>query len=134
MPEAAANGALLSVRDLHSWYGESHVLHGATFDVATGEVVTLLGRNGAGKTTALKSIMGILGERKGSVVFDGVETIRLPSNRIARMGLGRWVLAAARESRAANRVIDLARPIRLREILRSSRATLSLRILKDLTG
>src|SRR5215813_11460970 len=78
---------LLSVRDLHSWYGESHILHGAAFDVAAGEVVTLLGRNGAGKTTTLKSIMGIVGERKGSVVFDGVETIRLPSNRIARMGL-----------------------------------------------
>ena len=87
MAEAAANGALLSVRDLHSWYGESHILHGASFDVAKGEVVTLLGRNGAGKTTTLKSIMGMVGERKGSVVFDGTETIRLPSNRIARMGL-----------------------------------------------
>ncbi|HTS20704.1 MAG TPA: ABC transporter ATP-binding protein [Casimicrobiaceae bacterium] len=85
-PEAART-ALLSVRDLHSWYGESHILHGVTFDVAAGEVVTLLGRNGAGKTTTLKSIMGIVGERKGSVVFDGAETIRLPSNRIARMGL-----------------------------------------------
>ena len=78
---------LLAVRDLHSWYGESHILHGTAFDVAPGEVVTLLGRNGAGKTTTLKSIMGIVGERKGSVLFDGVETIRLPSNRIARMGL-----------------------------------------------
>jgi branched-chain amino acid transport system ATP-binding protein len=78
---------LLSVRDLHSWYGESHILHGTAFEVAAGEVVTLLGRNGAGKTTTLKSIMGIVGERKGSVLFDGVETIRLPSNRIARMGL-----------------------------------------------
>jgi len=87
MAEAAANGALLSVRDLHSWYGESHILHGASFDVAKGEVVTLLGRNGAGKTTTLKSIMGMVGERKGSIVFDGTETIRLPSNRIARMGL-----------------------------------------------
>jgi branched-chain amino acid transport system ATP-binding protein len=82
-----ARKALLSVRDLHSWYGESHILHGASFEVATGEVVTLLGRNGAGKTTTLKSIMGIVGERKGSVTFDGAETIRLPSNRIARMGL-----------------------------------------------
>src|SRR5205809_2118254 len=87
MPDAATRGALLSVRDLHSWYGESHILQGAAFDVAAGEVVTLLGRNGAGKTTTLKSIMGIVGERKGSVLFDGVETIRLPSNRIARMGI-----------------------------------------------
>jgi branched-chain amino acid transport system ATP-binding protein len=79
--------ALLSVRDLHSWYGESHILHGTSFDVAKGEVVTLLGRNGAGKTTTLKSIMGMVGERKGSVLLDGIETIRLPSNRIARMGL-----------------------------------------------
>ena len=80
-------GSLLSVRDLQSWYGESHILHGVTFDVAPGEVVTLLGRNGAGKTTTLKSIMGIVGQREGSVMFDGVETIGLPSNRIARMGL-----------------------------------------------
>jgi len=78
---------LLSVRDLQSWYGESHILHGVAFDVAPGEVVTLLGRNGAGKTTTLKSIMGIVGQRQGSVVFEGTETIRLPSNRIARLGL-----------------------------------------------
>src|SRR5438552_2300817 len=77
MPDAATRGALLSVRDLHSWYGESHILQGAAFDVAAGEVVTLLGRNGAGKTTTLKSIMGIVGQRKGSVLFDGAETIRL---------------------------------------------------------
>jgi branched-chain amino acid transport system ATP-binding protein len=78
---------LLSVRDLQSWYGESHILHGVAFDVAPGEVVTLLGRNGAGKTTTLKSIMGIVGQREGSVLFEGTETIRLPSNRIARLGL-----------------------------------------------
>jgi len=78
---------LLSVRDLQSWYGESHILHGVAFDVAPGEVVTLLGRNGAGKTTTLKSIMGIVGQRQGSVLFEGTETIRLPSNRIARLGL-----------------------------------------------
>jgi branched-chain amino acid transport system ATP-binding protein len=82
-----ARSPLLSVRDLHSWYGESHILHGAAFDVAAGEVVTLLGRNGAGKTTTLKSIMGIVGQREGSVLFEGTETIRLPSNRIARLGL-----------------------------------------------
>jgi branched-chain amino acid transport system ATP-binding protein len=87
MPDGAPAASLLSVRDLHAWYGESHILHGAAFDVAGGEVVTLLGRNGAGKTTTLKSIMGIVGQREGSVLFEGNETIRLPSNRIARMGL-----------------------------------------------
>jgi branched-chain amino acid transport system ATP-binding protein len=87
MPEEKPRSSLLSVRDLNAWYGESHILHGAAFDVADGEVVTLLGRNGAGKTTTLKSVMGIVAHREGSVVFDGAETIRLPSNRIARMGL-----------------------------------------------
>jgi branched-chain amino acid transport system ATP-binding protein len=85
MPEA--NGALLSVRDLHSWYGESHILHGASFDVTRGEVVTLLGRNGVGKTTTLKSIMGIVTQREGSIKLAGTEIIGLPSNRIARLGL-----------------------------------------------
>jgi branched-chain amino acid transport system ATP-binding protein len=80
-------GNLLSVRDLHGWYGESHVLHGIDFDVRAGEVVTLLGRNGAGKTTTLKAVMGILPKRKGSVVFDGRQTIGLPSRAIARAGI-----------------------------------------------
>src|ERR1044071_5056182 len=78
---------LLAVEGLHAWYGESHILHGATFDVRAGEVVTLLGRNGAGKTTTLKSIMGIVGERKGSVRFEGRELIGLASNAIARCGI-----------------------------------------------
>ncbi len=81
------DGAMLSVHDLHSWYGESHILHGASFDVARGEVVTLLGRNGAGKTTTLKSIMGMVTQRKGSVKFDSAETIGLASNLIARLGI-----------------------------------------------
>jgi branched-chain amino acid transport system ATP-binding protein len=81
------DGPMLGVRDLHSWYGESHILHGASFDVARGEVVTLLGRNGAGKTTTLKSIMGMVTQRKGSVQFDGAETIGLASNQIARLGI-----------------------------------------------
>jgi branched-chain amino acid transport system ATP-binding protein len=86
--EAQPAGApLLAVRDLNAWYGESHILHGVTFDVASGEVVTLLGRNGAGKTTTLKSIMGVVPRREGSVTFDGKETIRLASNRIAREGI-----------------------------------------------
>src|SRR5215210_3553153 len=85
---AAAAAPLLAVRGLQAWYGESHALHGITFDVTSGEVVTLLGRNGAGKTTTLKSIIGIMGKRRGSIVFDGVETIRLASRQIARLGIG----------------------------------------------
>src|ERR1700720_1565436 len=87
MLDGAPISSLLSVRDLHAWYGESHILHRAAFNVASGEVVTLLGRNGAGKRTTLKSIMGLVGQREGSIPFGGSETIRLPSNRIARMGL-----------------------------------------------
>ena len=82
MPEAQ-----LAVRDLHGWYGESHVLHGMTFDVNAGEVATLLGRNGAGKTTTMRAVMGILAKRRGSVHFEGLEMIRLKSDRIARQGL-----------------------------------------------
>ena len=79
--------AQLAVRDVHGWYGESHVLHGMSFDVNAGEVVTLLGRNGAGKTTTLKSIMGIVGQRTGSVRHEGRELIKLSSNAIARAGI-----------------------------------------------
>ena len=82
-----ADGALLKVRDLHAWYGESHILHGVDFEVRQGEVVTLLGRNGAGKTTTLKSIMGMVPRRQGSIRFEGVELAILPSNRIARLGI-----------------------------------------------
>jgi branched-chain amino acid transport system ATP-binding protein len=84
---AASPGALLSVRNLQGWYGESHVLHGIDFEVREGEVVTLLGRNGAGKTTTLLAIMGILAKRKGSITFDGRETISLPPRAIARAGI-----------------------------------------------
>ena len=77
----------LAVRDVHGWYGESHVLHGMTFDVNAGEVVTLLGRNGAGKTTTMRAIMGMLAQRKGSIAYEGRELIRLKSNRIARQGI-----------------------------------------------
>jgi branched-chain amino acid transport system ATP-binding protein len=82
-----AEAAMLAVSGLNAWYGESHILHGVDFEVRRGEVVTLLGRNGAGKTTTLKSIMGMVGRREGSVVFEGEETIRLASNRIARLGI-----------------------------------------------
>ena len=78
---------LLAVKDLHAWYGESHILHGVSFDVHQGEVVTLLGRNGAGKTTTMKSIMGIVGQRRGSVRFEGRELIGNASNEIARAGI-----------------------------------------------
>ncbi|MBV9259897.1 MAG: ABC transporter ATP-binding protein [Pseudolabrys sp.] len=79
--------ALLSVRDLQSWYGESHILHGVNFDVREGEVVTLLGRNGAGKTTTMKSIMGIVANRTGSIRYEDTETIGLPPEKIARLGI-----------------------------------------------
>ena len=84
---AEAGSPLLSVADLHAFYGESHVLHGMDFAVHAGEVVTLLGRNGAGKSTTLRAIIGILGQRRGSIRFDGHETIALASNRIARLGI-----------------------------------------------
>ncbi|HUH84656.1 MAG TPA: ABC transporter ATP-binding protein, partial [Stellaceae bacterium] len=88
MPEAATIAKeLLRVQDLHGWYGESHILHGMSFAVGEGEVVTLLGRNGVGKTTTLKAIQGILAQRRGSVVFAGRELTGLPSNSIARLGI-----------------------------------------------
>jgi branched-chain amino acid transport system ATP-binding protein len=82
-----ARTALLAVKDLQAWYGESHILHGVNFDVHEGEVVTLLGRNGAGKTTTLKSIMGMVGRRQGSVRFEGQELIDRSSDQIARAGI-----------------------------------------------
>ena len=78
----------LEVKDLHAWYGESHVLHGVNFHVDEGEVVTLLGRNGAGRTSTLRAIMGLTGSRKGSVKVHGTEAIALPTHRIARLGIG----------------------------------------------
>jgi branched-chain amino acid transport system ATP-binding protein len=78
----------LEVADLHGWYGESHVLHGMSFHVDEGEVVTLLGRNGAGRTSTMRAIMGLIGRRKGSIKVQGQETIGLATHRIARLGLG----------------------------------------------
>lgn len=83
----AATVPVLDVKGLQAWYGESHILHGMDFQVRPGEVVTLLGRNGAGKSTTLKSIMGIIGKRRGSVKFEGRETINLSSDKIARLGV-----------------------------------------------
>jgi len=87
-PDAAGTAALLSVRDLHAWYGESHILHGVDLEIYPGEVVTLLGRNGSGRTTTLKTIMGIVPQCRGTIRFAGQELIGLPSNRIARLGVG----------------------------------------------
>jgi branched-chain amino acid transport system ATP-binding protein len=78
----------LEIRELHAWYGESHVLHGVNFDVHEGEVVTLLGRNGAGRTSTLRAIMGLTGSRKGSVKLHGKETIAASTHHIARLGVG----------------------------------------------
>ena len=78
----------LDITDLHAWYGESHILHGVSLSVRPGEVVTLLGRNGAGRTTTLRAIMGLTGARTGSIRVGGVEAIRLPTHRIAHLGIG----------------------------------------------
>ncbi|GAC1390619.1 MAG: ABC transporter ATP-binding protein [Variovorax sp.] len=78
----------LEIKDLHAWYGESHVLHGVDMVVQPGEVVTLLGRNGAGRTTTLRAIMGLTGARKGSIRVNGVETIGMATHRIAHHGIG----------------------------------------------
>ena len=78
----------LEISGLQGWYGESHVLHGVDFTVAEGEVVTLLGRNGAGRTSTLRAIMGLIGSRKGSIKVRGTETIGMPTHAIARLGLG----------------------------------------------
>jgi branched-chain amino acid transport system ATP-binding protein len=78
----------LEIQGLHAWYGESHVLHGVDLHVDEGEVVTLLGRNGAGRTTTMRAIMGLTGARKGSIKVKGRETIGLPTHKVARLGLG----------------------------------------------
>ena len=78
----------LEVKDLHGWYGESHVLHGVNFHVNEGEVVTLLGRNGAGRTSTMRSVMGLIGARKGSIKVRGVETVSMATHKIAQLGIG----------------------------------------------
>ncbi len=83
-----AGQRFLEINDLHGWYGESHVLHGVNLHVDEGEVVTLLGRNGAGRTSTLRAVLGLIGSRKGSVKVRGQETIALPTHRIARLGIG----------------------------------------------
>ena len=79
---------MLEIRDLHGFYGESHVLHGVNIDVHEGEVVTLLGRNGAGKTSTMRAIMGILSKRSGSIKFKGQELIGMTPHKVPRLGIG----------------------------------------------
>ncbi len=80
--------AALLISGLHAWYGESHILHGVDLQVARGEVVTLLGRNGAGRTTTLRAILGLTGARKGSIKLGDTETIGMPTHRVAHLGVG----------------------------------------------
>src|SRR3546814_19157565 len=86
MRDAPGSQELLRVENLHAFYGESHILHGVAFGVARGEVVTLLGRNGVGKTTTLRAIMAMVSRRTGSIRFEGAELIRMRSNDLARLG------------------------------------------------
>ena len=78
---------MLRINDLHAWYGESHILHGVNLEVNKGELVTILGRNGAGKTTTLRALMGMIEQRKGSILFDGIELIAMADYRIPNQGL-----------------------------------------------
>ncbi|MEN9886550.1 MAG: High-affinity branched-chain amino acid transport ATP-binding protein LivF [Pseudomonadota bacterium] len=79
---------MLRISNLHAWYGESHILHGVDLTVHKGEVVTLLGRNGAGRTTTIKSILGLVGKRTGAITLNGTETIQLAPHQIAKLGMG----------------------------------------------
>jgi len=79
---------LLRIDNLQAWYGESHILHGVNLTVNEGEVVTLLGRNGAGRTTTLRAIVGLTGSRKGSIKIHGTETIHMPTHKVAHLGVG----------------------------------------------
>ena len=114
-----AGSPVLAVKNLEAWYGESHILHGINFDVRPGEVVTLLGRNGAGKTSTLKSIMGIIGKRTGSVSFEGTDLIRLPAEKIARLGV-----AFCPEERGIFSSLDVKENLLLPPIIRSGGMTL----------
>lgn len=88
LPLPSSPRPVLEIEALQAWYGESHILHGVDLVAAQGEVITLLGRNGAGRSTTLKAIMGLTDTRRGSVRIHGVETIALPTRAIARCGLG----------------------------------------------
>ncbi|MGP1628403.1 MAG: ABC transporter ATP-binding protein [Giesbergeria sp.] len=88
MASTASQTPALEISVLQAWYGESHVLHGVDVVVQPGEVVTLLGRNGAGRTTTLRAVMGLTGSRTGSIKINGVETVDMPTHRIAHLGVG----------------------------------------------
>src|SRR3984885_11585276 len=109
-----ANSQVLSVQNLEAWYGESHILHGVNFDVKAGEVVTLLGRNGAGKTSTLKSVMGIIAKRTGSIRFSDQDISRASSDKIARMGV-----AFCPEERGIFASLDVRENLMLPPIVRS---------------
>jgi branched-chain amino acid transport system ATP-binding protein len=79
---------MLRLQDVHAFYGESHILHGIEMTVNRGELVTLLGRNGSGRTTTLKAILGLVGRRTGSITFNGQQMVSMPPHRIARLGIG----------------------------------------------
>src|SRR5436189_1405785 len=91
MPDPGQNrsaaGEVLRISGLQAWYGESHVLHGVNLTVHKGEVVTLLGRNGAGRTSTLKSVLGLVGKRSGSIKVNGTETVTWPTYKIAHLGI-----------------------------------------------
>jgi branched-chain amino acid transport system ATP-binding protein len=87
-PSMPIDGALLEIEDLNAWYGESHVLHGISFDLREGETLSLIGRNGAGKTTTLRAILGIVRSRKGTIRFRGEDLTAVPLHAIARRGIG----------------------------------------------
>jgi branched-chain amino acid transport system ATP-binding protein len=87
-PAAVPAAEMLRVTNLHAFYGESHILHGVDLSVGSGELVTLLGRNGSGRTTTLKAILGLVGRRTGSVVVNGRETVKMPPHRIVHLGVG----------------------------------------------
>jgi branched-chain amino acid transport system ATP-binding protein len=84
----SSTASAINIKDVHAWYGESHILHGVNIDVRQGEVVSLLGRNGAGRTTTLRAIMSLVGKRTGSIQINGVETVKMAPHHIARMGVG----------------------------------------------
>ncbi|SEG88894.1 ABC transporter ATP-binding protein [Marinobacterium lutimaris] len=88
MREYKSSVPALEIEDLQGWYGESHVLHGVNLKVYPGEVVTLLGRNGSGRTSTMRAVMGLIGARKGSIKVNGVETINMPTYKIANLGIG----------------------------------------------
>ncbi len=104
---------MLEIRDLHAWYGQSHILHGVELEVQRGEVVTLLGRNGAGKSTTLKAIMGVVPLRVGSIRFEQAETIAMPPHEIARCGI-----AFCPEDRGIYATLDVQENLLLPPIVR----------------